>query len=171
MTDKLHYQDVFTTINIPKTERRLALKAKNLFDIAAGVEPWNPNIYAYLNKTTDSESASQAFWEYENDDEHSYDQLVLTIMRRGLTIALEHRDFTINEVPIQKSLLISSGVSKVYVSELRAQNNLGVASEQAVTSFKESFFETTARLGLYTYAKHLQADQNESSSDILANAA
>lgn len=171
MTDKLHYQDVFQTINIPKPERRLALKAKNLFDVTNGVEPWNPNVYEHLRKTIDTENASQAFWEFENDNEHTYDQLVLTMMRRGLTIALEHRDFTTNEAPIRKSLFISGGVSKVYVSELRAQHNLGVASEQVVTDFKESFFQTTARLGLYTRTKHLQADQNESSSDILASAA
>jgi len=171
MTDRLHYQDVFKTINIPKTERRLALHAKTLFDVAAGAEPWNPNIYTHLSKTSDTISASQAFWEFENDDDHTYDRLALTIMRRGLTIAIEHRDFDQRDGRVRKSLRIGDGASKVYSSDLLGRLDLGSSEEADVTSFKENFLQTAANLGLYHRIKHLRGDQNESDAAIFANAA
>lgn len=171
MTDKLHYQDVFTTINIPKPERRLAMKAKNLFDVAVGTEPWNPAVFTHLSRATDSINASQAFWDYENEDGHTYDRLALTIMQRGLTIALEHRDFDQRDARIRQTMLVSQGVSKVYTSDLLGRPDMGETGEQAVTAFKENFLLTTANLGLYSRIQQLRTDQNESDSAIFASAA
>src|SRR5665647_624900 len=105
MTDKFHYQDVFKTINIPKPERRLALKTKNLFDVASGNEVWDPAVYANLNQVIDSQNASQAFWEFKDDAHRTYDQLVLTLMKRSLTIAIQHRDLDTPNTSVRASLL------------------------------------------------------------------
>jgi len=173
MTDTFHYQDVYKTINIPKTERRLAQKAKNIFDVATGAGAWDPNIYEHLSRVTDGESASQAFWDFEDDDNHAYDRLALTIMRRGLTIALEHRDFTNKPSGYRQTMLISQGVSKVYTTDLlrNGVQDLGSTSEESLLQFKSHFYETVADLGLYSQIKRLQMNQNESSSAILANVA
>lgn len=175
MTDKFHYQDVFKTINIPKPERRLALQAKNLFDSAIGVEPWDPYISEHLQNVTDSEDASQSFWEFQNNDQRTFNRLILTLMSGGLTIALEHRRLDQNILPLRQSLYISRGASKVYTSGPRAHNPNDPAnsSESTITSFKDSFYDVTANLGLYNRIKdlELEIDQNESSAAILASAA
>ncbi|MDB5179849.1 MAG: hypothetical protein JWN12_481 [Candidatus Saccharibacteria bacterium] len=175
MTDKFHYQDVFQTINIPENERTLALKAKNLFDVIldtdGDVDTWNSAVHLHLQKITDSESASQAFWEFEDDTNHLYDRLVLSIMKRGLIVALEHRDFDDRDAAIRQSLMISNGVSKVYTSNLRRRGvpDNGSTSELVIADFKRSLLDTTANLGLYHRIQEVR--QNESDSAILASAA
>lgn len=171
MTDKLHYQDVFQTINIPKTERRLALRAKNLFDIAMGVEQWDPSIHEHMRKAIDNENASQVFWEFDDNDEKTHDLLVLTMMKRSLTIGLEYRDFKTTMLPYRKSLHLENGISNVYTSGVRAGNGLGSSAETDVAAFKQVFFERAAHLGLYRQAVLLHTDQNESNSAIFARAA
>lgn len=171
MTDKLYYPDVFTTINIPKTERRLAVKAKNLFDVAAGAEPWDPNVYAHLNKVTDDRNASQAFWEYDHEDGHTYDRFVMTMMQRGLTLAIEHRDFDVRGSEMRKSLIIWNGTSTVHTSGITRAELHQSRSEFAVASFKHDFYEMAARLGLHHHVSRQMGDQNESDAAIFANAA
>ena len=171
MTEKLQHQDMFRTINIPKSERRLAMRAKNLFDATSDSEAWDPAVHARLMRTTQNSTAFQNFWEYDNEDRHTYDRLALTLIQRGLIIAIEHRDFDKQDERIRKSLLISQGVSKVYTSDLLGRPDMGIADEGAVTLFKKDFLVTTANLGLYTHAKRLHSDQSESDSAIFANAA
>lgn len=174
MTEKLHYPDVFTRINIPKPERRLALKAKNLFDIVNGVEPGSQDIYQHLTDTNDTVNASQAFWRYDRDEDNSYDRLAMTIMNRGLTIAFQHRDVNNNTGPIRKSLIMENGISRVYAYDpIRARGGLenGSTAEQDIASFKQDYLETAARLGLYRHIQRIGAPQNESDAAIFAKAA
>jgi hypothetical protein len=173
MTDKLHYPDLFKTINIPETEKPLALEAHNLFDVANGVVPWNPDRFTHMSKFIDSESASQIFWNFEDDANHLYDRLALTAMRGGLTVALEHRNFTNPAVSVRKTLIMSQGVSKIFTTDLQGRGGMdgGSKAESEIITFKQQLLETTARLGLYGHIKRLETDQNESSSAILANAA
>lgn len=178
MTDKIHYPDLFKTINIPETEKNLALEAQTLFGVANGAELWRPEVFAHMSTSLDNAMASQVFWNFENDSKHTYDRLVLTAMHNGLTIALEHRDFDHREASVRKSLIISQGVSRVYTSDLMRSGllDLGSTSELAVASFKENLLETTAHLGLYRQIKQIhiglnETDQNESSSAIFASAA
>ena len=173
MTEKLHYQDVFKTIHIPKSERRLALKTKDLFDIVHGEKEWDPSVHEHLSHVIDTHNASQVFWEFEDDDNRLYDRLALTIMKRGLTIALEHRDFNDKAVSIRQSLVISNGGFKVYNSDLggRALLDQGSATPESIAIFKDNFIETTANLGLRRHIKRISTDQNESDSARFASAA
>jgi hypothetical protein len=176
MTDKFYYQDVFKTINIPENERALALKAKNLFDVVLdsktdAEEAQKLAIYEHLQKITDSENASQAFWEFEDDANHSYYRIAVTAMKRGLTIALENRDFDNRDTAIRQTIMISNGISKVYTSDLRTLGtpDNGSTSELVIADFKRNLLDTTAHLGLY---HRIQAvHQNESNSANFANAA
>lgn len=173
MTDNFHYQDVFQKINIPETEYEIALEAKNLFDIANGVEPRDPLIHKHLKKVIDSEGASQVFWDFEHDkdDKHHYHRLVLTLQRQALRIAIENRDFNNPDADIRKTLAISNGESKVYSSGVSSHGRIdnGSTSELAIADFEESFALTTAGLSLYHHIHVLH--QNESNEAILDNAA
>jgi len=175
MSEILHYQDAFEKINIPEPERELALIAKNLFDIAHNYDEWNPDVHPHLNRILDTENVAQASWErdeLENNNFRTYDKLALTVMTRGLTIALQHRDLNANRL-IRTSLVMSDGASKVYVSSMRPDARLsnGSTAEQDIATFKDDFFETAASLGLYAHIQRLSAGQNESNSAILASAA
>lgn len=171
MTEKLQYHDVFKTINVPKTERRLALKAKDLLDSANGLNNPDPAVFAHLSRVTNQESAAQAFWDFENDEAASYDRIAITLMRRGLTIALEHRRFDNADNNARQSLILNNGEAKVYTTDLRrgGHMDMGVVSPEAILQFKNMFLETTANLGLYHRIQRL--DQNESSSATFASAA
>ena len=156
-----------------KRERHLALKAKNLFDVAAGAEQWEPNIHAHLSKVIDAPQCSQAYWEFENDEDHTYDRLVVTLAQRGLTIAIEHRDFDRIETDYRKSIILNAGRSKVHVSDLvnRGRLDQGSTQRHAISTFKRDFAQVTTNLGLFGHMDESSVDQNESSSAILASAA
>jgi len=174
MTEKFQYHDVFKTINVPKTERRLALKAKNLLDSANDLNNPDPAVFAHLSRVTNQEGAAQAFWDFEDDEAASYDRMAITLMRRGLTIAIEHRQFDNSDSNIRQSLILHNGEAKVYTSDLRrsGQMDMGVNAPEAILQFKNRFLETTASLGLYRHIQRLdENNQNESSSATFASAA
>jgi len=174
MMEKLQYHDVFKTINVPKSERRLAMKAKNLLDDANGLNDPNPEIFQHLSKVTNQESGAQAFWDFENDETAIYDRMVITMMRRGLIIALEHRNFANIDRSVRQSLILNNGAAKVYTSDLHRSGmlDMGSSSPESIQLFKNQFFQMTANLGLYHHAQRINRDdQNESSSATLANAA
>jgi hypothetical protein len=170
MTDMFHYQDVFKTINIPKNERHLLHQSLSLFDSAFGTGKWSP----YLSRTVDNHNASQVFWERDETGARFYDRMVLSALDRGVTIAIEHRDFDVPEQSTRKSLLMGSGALVVFESNLRARGLLdnGSSSAEASHAFKEDFYKVAARLALYRGAGiQNPADQNETISAIFANAA
>jgi hypothetical protein len=174
MTDKLHYQDLFKTINIPETEKNLAFEAEHLFAVANGVEPWDETVFAHMSKFIDTESASQIFWNYENDDHHTYDRLAFTAMRSMLTIAFEHRDFDHSELGIRKTLTLSNGKSRLYVTDIARNGRIEASPSSDLTSesFKKDFYAVSvANLGLAAYIERMKATQNESDAAIFANAA
>lgn len=174
MTDKLHYLELFTTINIPEAEKTLALEAKHLFDIAHGVEQGDAAIFSHMNSRSDTENASQIFWDYENDVDYIYDRLAVTIMRKALTVAFEHRDFNDPSVGVRKSLVLSdSGWTKVYATDLQNRGRFDIGSTELfdIQTFKDDLTRTVSNLGLYTQAKLRFTPQNESSAVILPNAA
>ncbi|HEY8992827.1 MAG TPA: hypothetical protein VIM37_03175 [Candidatus Microsaccharimonas sp.] len=177
MTDKLHYPDLFKTINIPESEKNLALEAHHLYDVASQGQVENEIIFAYMRKRKlyDAESASQIFWEFENGGMQTYDQLALTAIHNGLVVALEHRNFERREQGIRKTLTLSNGHSSVYVTDIVGSGrveNIPSSTEFAVESFKKDFYGVTiANLGLTGYIERLKEAQNESSEAILANAA
>ena len=159
MTDKLRYQDVFQTINIPQTELELALTAKDLLD---GVhDTWNdqPELHRHLSRIVDTPEVNQAFWDFENDAEATYDRFAITVMGRGLTLAIEHRKFDASKETFRASMRIENGRSEIYSAE---RNTI-------VRPFNEQFAHTLANLGLYSHIRSLR--QNESSDAIFASAA
>jgi len=174
MTEILHYHDVFTTILVPETERQLALAAKTLLDTANNVNLADRTMSEHLSKVTNEQSAAQAFWDYENDEIARYDRLVITLIRRGLTIAIEQRLFDDASKGYRQSLILNNTKAKVYNSDLRrnGQMDLGSDSAESIQLFKDRFFYTTAHLGLQCYILQLDhTDQNESSSATFASAA
>lgn len=171
MTDTFRYQDVFTEINIPESEKYLALQAKNIFDAVSGGDASDPNAFAHLSKVLETNSTSQAFWDYEHEDGHNYDRLVMTFAKESLTIAIERRDFDNRSASLRKSLVMSKGVSKVFETDLRRNRHFDSAEESVVDAFKHDFFETAARLGLRNKISLIESDQNESSSAIFDSAA
>jgi len=178
MSEMFQYQEIFKTINVPKPERRLALRAKNLLDSANGLNEPDPMTYAHLSRVVTNREAGQAFWDYEDDEAATYDRLAITLMHHGVTIALEHRRFDRNNEAIRQSLLMGSGIAKVYTSDLLRSGSInnGDSSEIAVQQFKDQFFATAASLGLYHQIERrakvqLQLIQNESSEASFASAA
>ena len=171
MTDKFNYQDVYKTINIPQKERRLATTAKDLLDSSYGMNGWRPEVFQHLSKLVDTPSATQAFWDFENDEQAEYDRLVLTLAGRGLTLAVEHRNFDRGQRGTRSSMHIENGISTVYFSDLQhgGYMGLGEKSREARDIFKWQFSDAIANLGLYSHIKALR--QNESNAAILANAA
>ncbi|HEY8886502.1 MAG TPA: hypothetical protein VIM31_03325 [Candidatus Microsaccharimonas sp.] len=176
MTDKLHYPDLFKTINIPESEKNLALEAQHLYDVANQGQVDNEIIFAYMRnrKPHDTESASQIFWEFENGAMRTFDRLAFTAMRSVFTIALEHRDLNHRDKNVRKTLTLSHGRPTVYVTDAADNRRLeaGDASDFSVESFKRDFYTVSvANLGLTGYIERLKAAQNESNEAILANAA
>lgn len=174
MTDKLHYPELFKTINIPEQEKHLALGAQHLFEIASGEKEWDPEAFGHMSRFIDTQSASQVFWDFENDDQHHYDRFVLTAMNNLLTFGIEHRDFDDRTVGYRKSMTLSQGFARVYMTDINGSGRfVGMPeSEFTVEAFKRDFHATTiANLGLSRFIKRHSEDQNESSSAILANAA
>ena len=173
MTDKLHYPDLFTTINIPEAEKTLALEARHLFDIANGVEPSDGTIFEHMNSRNDSESASQIFWDFEDDTHHAYDRLALTAMRGTLTFGMEYRNFDDPSAAMRRSLIITRGLALVYVYDLRNRklSDGGTINEYDTALFKKDLLAAASRLGLYAQAKLHLAPQNKSGVAPLANAA
>jgi len=159
MTDMLRYQDVFQTINIPQTELELALTAKDLLD---GVhDTWNdqPELHKHLSRIIDTSEVNQAFWDFENDAEAMYDRFAITVMGRGLTLAIEHRKFDASRETFRASMHIGNGQSAIYTAE----------HHNVTRPFNDQFVDTLANLGLYSRIQSLR--QNESNEAILANAA
>ena len=171
MTDTFRYQDVFTEINIPESEKYLALQAKNIFDAVSSGEESDPNAFAHLSRILETQITSQAFWDYEHEDGHNYDRLVMTFAKESLTIAIERRDFDDRSASLRKSIIMSKGISRVFETDLERSRYFDSAEESAVEAFKHDFFETTARLGLRNRITLVESDQNESSSAILASVA
>ena len=169
MTDTFYYQDVFQNINIPKKERRLAIKAKELLDVAHAVSGWKPKINKHLLQTFDTKEISQAFWSRETEIE--YDRFVISVMGKGLRLAVEHRRLETSSVATRSSIHIENGVSKVYFSDLQNLSRIGVpeTSEEAIGLFKWQFADTIATLGLHHHIEALH--QNESNAAVLPNAA
>ena len=171
MTDRVSYQDVFKTINIPEKERRIALTAKDLIDGAHSIDGWRPEVHQHLSKLVDTPEVTQAFWNYENDEEGLYDRLVITMIGRGLTVAREHRQFDTPRIATRSTLHIGNGTSSVYFSDFRNRGHIGdpETSKQALDIFRRQFSDTIANLGLYHRIHALR--QSESDAAILANAA
>lgn len=175
MNEKLHYPEAFTTINVPKTERRLAVRAFNLLETAFDTEQWNPEVHAHVSKLVDTKDAAQAFWEYENDEAHQYDRFVLSVMRNHMVLGIEHRDFTRRNEGYRTSLSIYNGTSHAYFNDIRrtVHPDRGSSEVDAITAFKGRFFETTANLGLYSHIQNAKGTrtQKESRSANFASAA
>lgn len=169
MTDTFYYQDVFQNINIPKKERRLALKARELLDGAHAVNGWKPEINNHLTQTIDTGEISQAFW--GSDSENEYDRFVISIMGKGVRLAIEHRRLGTAGGVTRSSIHMENGISKIYFSDLQNLNRIGVpeTSKDAISLFKWQFADTIANLGLHHRIQELR--QNESNSAVLANAA
>jgi len=159
MTDMLRYQDVFPKINIPETELHLALTAKDLLD---GIhDRWNdqPELHQHLSRIIDTSEVSQAFWDFENDAEATYDRFAITVMGRGLTLAIEHRKFDAARTTYRATMRIENGNAIVYPGE---HHNVS-------RSFESQFEDTIANLGLYRRVQALR--QNDSSEASFASAA
>ena len=165
MTDRFHYQDVFQTINIPETERHLAFKAKDLLDSAHDIE-FAHDIHQYLSKVVDTHEVSQAFWEFENDAEFQYDRFVITAMRRGITLAVEHRSFNRTGDTFRSSLHLENSVASVHFSDLSRGGRLSerLTDPAAMTGFDEQFSRVTANLGLLQHIQSLRQSDNDSAS-------
>lgn len=173
MTDTLHYPDMFTTINIPEPEQHIALIAKHLFDVAVNARPGNTGTHRHFTKLTDTAGVSQAFWHHENNTEHTRHSLVLSILGRGMIIALEHSDLDGESITIRRSLSIGGGVSRVYTTDPRnyVRVPMGSESQKDCDMFKDIFFETVVHLGLHRHIMELNGGaQNESRAAIFANA-
>jgi hypothetical protein len=173
MTDKLHYPDLFTTINIPKTEVQLALKAKNLFDIAHVVGSWDPAVSRHLIGSADYVDSSQLQWVYENTKQQTIDRLSILIIQRGMIIALEHRDRQDHSLENHTSISLSGGITRVfeYDTQRLNQKNEGSTTIPELTSFKQFYFQTAANLGLYHHIKEIHEDHIESNEAIWPSAA
>lgn len=173
MTDKLHYPDLFTTINIPKTEVQLALKTKNLFDIAHVIDSWDPAVSKHLIRSPDNVNYSQLQWEYENTKQQTIDRLSILIIKRGMIIALEHKDRQDQSLENHTSISLSGGIARVFEYDIRRlnQNNEGSTAIPELTSFKQFYFQTAANLGLYHHIKEIHEVHNESNEAIWLNAA
>ena len=169
MTDTFYYQDVFQNINIPKNERRLAIKAKKLLDGAHAVDGWKPEINKYLSQTIDSSEISQGFW--NRNDEKEYDRFVISVMGNGIRLAIEHRRIEAFSVATRSSIHMENGISKIYFSDLQNLGRISISetSKEAISLFKWQFADTIANLGLHHHIQDLH--QNESNSATLANAA
>jgi len=165
MTDTIHYQDVFQTINIPETERHFALDAKDLLDSAHGIQ-WQASVQTHLSKVLDTPEASQAFWEFENDAEFQYDRFVITAMRRGLTLAVEHRSFNRTGDTFRSSIHLENGQTSVHFSDLSRGGRLSerLTHVEAITQFDEQFTRVTANLGLTRRIQDLHQRASDAAS-------
>jgi len=170
MTDMFHYQDVFTNINIPKSGIDLTLQAKDLLDGAHNIN-WTPDVQTHLSKIVDTSEVSQAFWNFENDAEFTYDRFVITAMSRGLTLAAEHRSFNNATQSFRSSLRIENGGVAMHFIDLSKRGLVGERSTQSelVDKFNDHFVQVTANLGLQRHIQSLH--QNESNSATFASAA
>ena len=169
MTERMHYPDMFKTINSPKPTQDLVLFAHNLFQAVHGERGWEPGVHARLLKSVDTVNASQLFWEFENEEARQYDKLALTAMKSRLTIAVHHRDYADRGPSTIKSLVIEAGHTGVYNSNTLM--NTQAEPEYDPIGFREILFETTANLGLQRRVAALRLVQNDTSSAIFANAA
>lgn len=174
MSAELHHQELFNSINIPETERHLALKAKNLFDIFYGVAPWDLDVTRRLVEVTDYADLSRLQWEHENNEQQIYDRLSILVKRGGMIIALEHRDLKVPELGIQKTISLTGGMARVFEHDPRSMRQHGEGS--TVPKDRDSFervfyFQTAANLGLYNHIQGVHEAHIESSSAILPNAA
>ncbi len=169
MTDTFYYQGVFQNINIPKKERRLALKAKELLDGAHAVGGWKPEVNKHLSQTIDTGEISQVSWNRHTEAE--YDRFIISVMGTGVRLAIEHRRFEASGGATRSSIHMENGVSKIYFSDLQNLGRIGVpeTSQEAIGLFKWQFADTIANLGLYHRIQELH--QNESNSAVLASAA
>lgn len=179
MTDKLHYPDLFTTINIEETQNQLTLETKYLFDVVHGFEDVvygekdsDPDIFTFKPKITDTPEVAQIIWHLENEQARTIDHLAITIMCGRLAIGIEHRDLNkeLGERTTEfRKSQVWGGVVYDYFNPAKIDD--GSTSEFANSSFKKNFYDTTvANLGLKGQIDRLR-DQNERSNAILANAA
>lgn len=173
MTDKFRYQDMFTTINIPNKQRRIALEAKTLLDVAHGLEPWDPNVHQHLSNVEDTADMFRISWEANDIESQMQDRLALTLVRRSLIIHLEHKNLVDRSDYSLKSLSIGNGLVRTHAtnSVLRNSNNEGSTARPDLVAFTRSFMDTTAILGFSQRLRSLRQTQNESSSANFASAA
>jgi hypothetical protein len=186
MTDKLHYPDLFKTINIPENRQTLALDTQNLFDIVHGQIEWYPAVFENLKKSIDTRGISQLYWEFErlrerknleseNADRRIRDTLAITAMPGYFAIGFEHFDLSTRTTNKRKSLMNfrpeTIDLGGISIDRLKEY------PEEEITpdSFVKDFYDISiANLGLSDYIRRLhesRSDQNESSSAIFANAA
>lgn len=172
MTHRIHYPDMFKTINIPQPEPIIATGALHLFAAVYDPEQWNPDVHLRLQRYTESENASQLFWEYDDSDKHIYSRLAINAMQHGLVIAAEYQDFNNRNNSKRMSVAIASGKATVFETNLATNGRIdnGTNSPESLSAFTQHFFDTTAQLGLYHYLRSKQ-DYSESSAANFASAA
>jgi len=154
MTNAEQYSDVFTNINIGPTSRAVALKAKGLLDLATG-QPgdWESDGSHTLFRISEQSMALQAFWDkvYDVDSGIQSDRLAITVMKAGLTIALERRRRD-QGIKVQRDTLFISeqGESAVYRTDhLFSYIQYPDSESGEGQNFVERFQDTTAAMGLH----------------------
>ncbi|MBC7459217.1 hypothetical protein H7200_00690 [Candidatus Saccharibacteria bacterium] len=167
------YPEIFRNIDNPEHERSLAGVAKYLFDTAYDINHQDYSMHQNLLRLNDSPEVSQGFWEYKNNQTGTYDQMVISMMRRGIIIAIEHRIVNDRSQSFRASLAIYDSTSTMYTSDLAmtAHLDVGASSAEDLDAFQKKFFITTAQLGLQTHAIQRLSHQNDNSSATLASAA
>jgi hypothetical protein len=176
MTDKLHYPDLFTTINIDETRDHMTLEAKHLFDAVSGIERVVPlvdenffSLFSCLTSRTDAAEVAQLIWHFENKKAQTIDHLALTLTFGRLAVGIEHRDLSQNTTEFRKSRIWGD---VVYDYADAAKIPFGTTSEFENASFENNFYATTiAQLGLIKQITWFRDHQSESSEAIWPNAA
>lgn len=164
MTNAEQYSDVFTNINISPTSRAVALKAKGLLDLATGqVSDWESDNSHTSFRVSEQTSALQAFWDrvYDEDHELESDRLAITVMKHGLTVALEHRRRDIaNQFPRETLFMSSTEGVKIFKSSylLSAALHEPIDGQEAVEAFSHRFQTATAALGLHRRVVEMHAE-------------
>lgn len=155
MTNAEQYSDVFTNINISPTSRAVALKAKGLLDLATGQpSDWESDGSHTSFRLSEQSMALQAFWDrvYDTDSELKSDKLVITVMKQGLTIALERRRRDSSDpYPRQTLFMNEAEGTKIYRSDHLARAQLAEPTHEVsvLEDFTERFQATAAAMGLH----------------------
>ena len=166
MTNAEQYSDVFTNINISPTSRAVALKAKGLLDLATG-QPgdWESDGNHTSFRLSEQSMALQAFWDkvYDTNSGIQSDRLAITVMRAGLTIALERRRRD-DGIKVQRDTLFLSenGDSNIYRTDhLFGYIQYPDSESGEGQNFVGRFQDTTAAMGLHRRVIAMRSDYED----------
>ena len=173
MSEALSHQDILRGLNIPKTERQLALYAKQLLESAHSSDEFGAYPSHHLTHIVSNEDATQAFWEFNNESTGIHDRLAITAMNQFLTIGVGHRVSGHPALSVRSSILLYNGQSEAYLSNTKTGGyvDMGTRSGESIQTFEDQFLVTVAGLGLHGRIQRLNQIQNDSSSANFESAA